>query len=47
MYTAPVDDDPAAEDELLAAESEDEDELDDGALAYTSYCVAGYTTPRI
>jgi hypothetical protein len=53
MYTAdplpPVAADPSAEDELPVAEPvlAPEDELDDGALAYTSYCVAGYTTPRI
>jgi hypothetical protein len=54
MYTAPLPPavgDPAAEDEPLAAEpvsaAEDEDELDDGALGYTSYWVAGYTRPRI
>jgi hypothetical protein len=45
MYTVPAEDDPAADDGLPAAESGDE--LDDGALGYTSYCVAGYTTPRI
>jgi len=52
MYTAPLplapaepavpDDPPAAEPEPPAA-----GEPDEGALAYTSYCVAGYTTPRI
>jgi len=36
---------PPAADELL--EAGDEDDEDDGALGYTSYCVAGYTTPRI
>jgi hypothetical protein len=47
MYTAPppAADDPAAEDEPPGAEPVDEP--DDGALGYTSYCVAGYTTPRI
>jgi hypothetical protein len=45
MYTVPPEDDPAAEDGLPAAEPEDE--FDDGAPGYTSYCVAGYTTPRI
>jgi signal transduction histidine kinase len=41
MYTA----DPA--DEPASAEPPPVEPAVDGALAYTSYCVAGYTTPRI
>jgi hypothetical protein len=48
MYTVPVDDDPVPEDEPPADEPpDDDDEPDDELLAYTSYCVDGYTTPRI
>ncbi len=53
MYTVdplpPVADDPPPPAELPAPDSgpASEDELDEGPLAYTSYSVAGYTTPRI
>jgi hypothetical protein len=49
MYTAPVDapvDDEAVAEDVPATPGE-EDELEEGALTYTSYWVGGYITPRI
>ena len=47
MYSVPVDDEAAEPGELLADELDEADEADDEAPMSTSYCVDGYTTPRI